>query len=96
MPDTTIEISREQRQPLHRLATQHASGIGDVYLMIEAGDFATAGWSKKLRRNSACLSRPSTGSRSAAPRSTGARFGLRWSIIRCDGSIAVTVMSTGS
>ena len=42
MPSTTIEISREQRQPLHRLVTQHISGIGDVYLMIEHGDFATA------------------------------------------------------
>jgi hypothetical protein len=42
MPSTTIEISREQRQPLHRLVTQHISGIGDVYLMIEQGDFATA------------------------------------------------------
>ena len=42
MPSTTIEISREQRHPLHRLATQHISGIGDVYLMIEQGDFATA------------------------------------------------------
>jgi len=28
MPSTTIEISREQRQPLHRLVTQHISGIG--------------------------------------------------------------------
>lgn len=42
MPSTTIEISRAQRQPLHRLVTQHISGIGDVYLMIEQGDFATA------------------------------------------------------
>jgi len=42
MPSTTIEISREQRQPLHRLVTQHISGIGDVYPMIEQGDFATA------------------------------------------------------
>ncbi len=42
MPSTTIEISREQRQPLHRLVTQHISGIGDVYLMIERGDFAIA------------------------------------------------------
>jgi hypothetical protein len=42
MPSTTIEISHEQRQPLHRLVTQHISGIGDVYLMIEQGDFATA------------------------------------------------------
>ncbi len=42
MPKTTIEISREQRQPLHRLVTQHISGIGDVHLMIEQRDFATA------------------------------------------------------
>jgi hypothetical protein len=42
MPSTTIEISHEQRRPLHRLVTQHISGIGDVYLMIEHGDFATA------------------------------------------------------
>jgi hypothetical protein len=42
MPKTTIEISREQRQPLHRLVTQHISGIGDVNLMIEQRDFATA------------------------------------------------------
>jgi hypothetical protein len=42
MPSTTITIGREQRQTLHRLVTQHMSGIGDVYLMIEAGDFATA------------------------------------------------------
>lgn len=42
MPATTITISPEQRQPLHRLVTQHISGIGDVYLMIEQGDFATA------------------------------------------------------
>jgi hypothetical protein len=42
MPSTTIEISHEQRQPLHRLVTQHVSGIGDINLMIEAGDFATA------------------------------------------------------
>lgn len=41
MPSTTITISREQRQPLHRLVTQHISGIGDVYLMIEQRDFAT-------------------------------------------------------
>jgi hypothetical protein len=42
MPSTTIEISREQRQSLHRLVTQHISGIGDVNLMIEQRDFATA------------------------------------------------------
>lgn len=42
MPSTTITIGREQRQTLHRLVTQHMSGIGDVYMMIEAGDFATA------------------------------------------------------
>jgi len=42
MPSTTIAIGREQRQTLHRLVTQHVSGIGDVIPMIEAGDFATA------------------------------------------------------
>jgi hypothetical protein len=34
MPSTTIEISREQRQPLHRLVTQHISGIGDVWAPV--------------------------------------------------------------
>ena len=42
MPSTTITISREQRDPLHRLVTQHISGIGDVTMMIEAGNFAEA------------------------------------------------------
>jgi hypothetical protein len=42
MPDTTIMIGREQRQPLQRLVMQHISGIGDVNLMIEQKDFASA------------------------------------------------------
>ena len=42
MPNTAITITREQRQPLHRLVTQHISGIGDVTMMIEAGKFSEA------------------------------------------------------
>jgi hypothetical protein len=42
MPSTTITISREQRQPLHRLVTQHISGIGDVDMKLSAGYFAAA------------------------------------------------------
>jgi hypothetical protein len=42
MPTTTITISREQRDPLHRLVTQHVSGIGDVDMKLSAGDFTTA------------------------------------------------------
>jgi len=42
MPSTTITISREQRDPLHRLVTQHISGIGDVDMKLSAGDFAAA------------------------------------------------------
>lgn len=42
MPSKTITISREQRDPLHRLVTQHISGIGDVDMKLSAGDFAAA------------------------------------------------------
>lgn len=42
MPSTTITLSREQRDPLHRLVTQHISGIGDVDMKLSAGDFAAA------------------------------------------------------
>jgi hypothetical protein len=42
MSDTTITIDRRQREPLHGLVTQHLSGIGDINLMIELRDFATA------------------------------------------------------
>jgi hypothetical protein len=42
MPSTTITISREQRDPLHRLVTQHISGIGDVDMKLSAGDFIAA------------------------------------------------------
>ena len=42
MPNTTITITREQRQPLHRLVTQHISGIGDVDMKLSADDFAAA------------------------------------------------------
>jgi hypothetical protein len=42
MPSTTITISREQRDSLHRLVTQHISGIGDVDMKLSAGDFIAA------------------------------------------------------
>jgi arylsulfatase A-like enzyme len=42
MPSTAITISREQRDPLHRLVTQHISGIGDVDMKLSAGDFIAA------------------------------------------------------
>lgn len=39
---TTLTITADQRAPIHRQAIQRLSGIGDVNLAIERGDYASA------------------------------------------------------
>lgn len=42
MPSTTLTITGPQRAALHRQVIQNLSGIGDVNLLYEAGEFADA------------------------------------------------------
>ena len=42
MPSTTLMITGPQRAALHRQVIQNLSGIGDVNLLYEAGEFAEA------------------------------------------------------
>lgn len=42
MNTTTLTITADQRAPIHRQAIQRLSGIGDVNLAIERGDYASA------------------------------------------------------
>lgn len=42
MPSTTLTITGPQRAALHRQVTQNLSGIGDVNLLYEAGEYAEA------------------------------------------------------